>query len=305
MRKLSLFTSVAFLLFAMAGCLKDKRFDDGNFGITTTDIKGVALTQASVSPVVKGVTGQAAAVVVDGPLITLETSYAATEDVTVTLAIDQSLVTAAGLKPLPAGTFTLSSLTAVIPKGSKSISNLKISVTNTNVLDPNFIYGVGVKITSVTSGYQIAANMKNVVMAFAIKNKYDGIYRLQGHHNRDPYTFPYDTEIHLVTVGPSSVIFYWPDVSSNGHPIGTGPGNEMSWYGAGISPVIVFDQATDLVTNVYNNPPNATVITMFTGAGSRLSKYNAATKAITVDWNYNGNPLRAFFDDLTYIGPRP
>jgi hypothetical protein len=79
----------------------------------------------------------------------------------------------------------------------------------------------------------------------------------------------------------------------------------MSWYGPAISPVIVFNQADDKVTNVYNNPPNATVITMFTGAGSRESKYNPATKAITVDWNYNGNPLRAFFDDLTYISPRP
>jgi Domain of unknown function (DUF1735) len=307
MRKLSLFTSVVFLLFTMAGCLKDKRFDDNEFGITTTDIKGVALTQASASPVVKGITGSAAAVVVDGPLLTLETSYAATEDVGVTLAYDQALVTAAGLTPLPAGTFSTSTLTPVIATGSKSISNLKITVNNSNVLDPNIIYGIGYRITGVSgAGFQAAGNMKTVVIAFAIKNKYDGIYRLQGYHNRVPYTFPYDTEMHLVTVGPSSVIFYWPEpgVESNGHPIGLSA-TSMSWYGPAISPVIVFNQATDLVTDVYNNPPNATVITMFTGAGSRISRYVPATKAITVDWNYNGNPLRAFFDDLTYISPRP
>jgi hypothetical protein len=308
MRKLSLFTSVVFLLFTMAGCLKDKRFGDNEFGITTTDIKGVALTQASASPVVKGITGSAAPVVVDGPLLTLETSYAATSDVGVTLAYDQTLVTAAGLTPLPAGTFSTSTLTPVIATGSKSLSNLKITVNNSNVLNPNLIYGIGYKIAGVSgAGFQAAGNMKTVVIAFAIKNKYDGIYRLQGYHNRVPYTFPYDTEIHMVTVGPSSVIFYWPEpgVEANGHPIGVGANNSLSWYGGGIAPVVVFDQGTDLVTNVYNNPPNATPITMFTGAGSRLSKYNAATKAITVDWHYNNNPLRAFFDDLTYISPRP
>lgn len=305
MRKAFLFTQLAALLIIMmTGCLKDKRFDNNEMGIHITDIKGVALTESSVSPVVKGITGQAAAVVVGGPLLTIESSGVASADVNVALAYDQSLVTAAGLTPLPAGTFSLSTLNPVIPAGSNSIQNLKLSVTNSNVLDPSKIYGVGFKITSVGQGYQIAANQSTVVIAFAIKNKYDGIYKLHGHHNRVPYTFDYDTEIYLITVGPSSVIFYWPEVSSNGHPIGVGVG-QTSWYGPGISPVIVFDQVTDLVTNVYNNPPNATVITMFKGAGSRVSKYNPTTKAITVDWNYNGNPLRAFFDDLTYVGPRP
>ena len=305
MRKALIFTPfTALFIFILSGCLKDKRYDNNEMGISIMDIKAVALTEASISPVVKGITGQAAAVVVGGPLITLETSQVASADVHVTLAYDQSLVTAAGLTPLPAGTFSLNTLNPVIAAGSNSIQNLKLSVTNSNVLDPNKIYGVGFKITSVDQGYQIAANQSTVVIAFAIKNKYDGVYKLHGHHNRVPYTFDYDTEIYLITVGPNSVIFYWPEVSSNGHPIGVGVGS-TSWYGASISPVIVFDPVTDLVTNVYNNPPNATVITRFTGAGSRISKYNPATKAITVDWNYNGNPLRAFFDDLTYKGPRP
>lgn len=305
MRKILLITPLAALfIIMMTGCLKDKRYDNNEMGTKVTDIKAVALVQASASPVVVGITGQAAAVVVGGPLITTETSYPASADIHITLVYDQTLVTAAGLTPLPAGTFSLSTLNVVIPAGSSSIQNLKLSVTNSNVLNPNLIYGVGFKITSVDQGYQIAANMSTMIIGFAIKNKYDGIYKLHGRHNRVPYTFDYDTDIHLVTVGPSSVIFYWPEVSSNGHPIGVGVGS-TSWYGPAISPVIVFDPATDLVTNVYNNPPNPTVITMFTGALSRISKYNPATKAITVDWHYNNNPLRAFFDDLTYISPRP
>ena len=87
-----------------------------------------------------------------------------------------------------------------------------------------------------------------------------------------------------------------------GHPIGTADG--ISWYGASITPVIKFDPATNLVVDVYNIG-SSTPITMFTGAGSRVGKYDPQTKKIIVDWNYNDNPLRAFFDDLTYIGPRP
>ncbi len=171
--------------------------------------------------------------------------------------------------------------------------------------DISHTYALGFTITD-SANLDINDGKKDIVVIIAVKNKYDGVYRLQGFHNRVPYNFPYDQEIYLVTAGPNSVVFYWPAAGSNGHPIGTGPDPEadVSWYGAAISPVIEFDPATDLVSRVYNNVPG-TVITMFTGAGSRLSKFDPATNSITVDWNYNNNPERAFFDDLTYIGPRP
>lgn len=308
MKKISLlFALVASFLLAGTGCLKDKGFEDNKYGIDITEVKAVAFTEASTSPVVVGITGQTAPLVVAGPLITIEGIGKAASDVHVKLEFSDAVATAQGVTPLPAGSYSLSTMDAVIKAGESFTTALKLTILNSIVLNPQISYGIGFKISSVDGGYKIAGNMSEVVIGFTIKNKYDGIYRLQGHHNRVPYTFPYDTEIHLVTVGPSSVIFYWPDVKSNGHPIGVGPDpvNDLSWYGAGISPVIVFNTTTDLVTNVFNNPPNATVITMFTGAGSRISKYDPATKAITVDWNYNGNPLRAFFDDLTYISPRP
>lgn len=304
MKKLSLIFSLVSVVLLSTGCLKDKGFDDQDYGIQVSEIKAVAFPQTSKSPVTVGITAAATPVEVNGPLLSLEESGVPSADVHVKLEYDQALVTSKGLEPLPAGTFTLSSMDVTIPAGSKTLGGLKLTITKSNELDPNIKYGVGFKIVSVDQGYKIAANQSQMIIAFAIKNKYDGVYNLKGYHNRDPYTFPYDTEIHLVTTGPSSVIFYWPEVESNGHPIGVGVGS-LSWYGDGISPVIEFDKATDLVTRVYNNPPNSTVITMFTGAGSRLSKYDPATKSITVDWNYSGNPLRAFFDDLTYIGPRP
>jgi hypothetical protein len=84
-----------------------------------------------------------------------------------------------------------------------------------------------------------------------------------------------------------------------------GPGNELSWYGGGIAPVVEFDPNTNEVERVFNNPPNATVITKFTLAGVvNSNKYDPATKKMYISWNYNNNPLRAFVDTLTYIRPR-
>ena len=305
MKKISLFIVLAasVMLFA-TGCLKDKGYEDKLYGIDIKELKAVALTQATVSPVVVGITGQAEALTVAGPTLTIEGGGVAKTDVHVKLAFSDAVANEKSVTPLPTGSYSLSTMDAVIKAGENFTSALKLTILNSIVLDPNIAYGVGIEITSVDGGYAIAGNMGKMVIGLSIKNKYDGIYNLKGYHNRVPNNFPYDVEIHLVTKGANSVIFYWPEVKSIGHPIGVGVG-DVSWYGNAIAPVIVFNTTTDLVTNVFNNPPNTTVITMFTGAGSRVSKFDPATKKITVDWNYNGNPLRAFFDDLTYISPRP
>ena len=130
---------------------------------------------------------------------------------------------------------------------------------------------------------------------------------MTGHHNRAPYDFRYDQTMHMISQGATSVIFYWPDAGSVGHPIGTGPDpvNDVSWYGATIAPVVVFNPANDFVSDVFNNPPNTTPITRYDGAtGTNVSRFENGTKRMIVHWNYNNNPLRAFFDTLTYIGPR-
>ncbi|MGD0341348.1 MAG: DUF1735 domain-containing protein [Bacteroidales bacterium] len=165
-------------------------------------------------------------------------------------------------------------------------------------------YALAFKVLSVTGTGTLTADLADqVVVEVLAKNKYDGLYLLKGVHNRVPYNFPYSTNVEMRTFGATSVAFYWPDAGSYGHPIGVGPGNDLSWYGAAISPVVVFDPVTDFVTNVYN-AGGSTPITMFTGAGANSNKYVAATKTIYVTWNYNNNPLRVFTDTLTYISPR-
>lgn len=304
MKKLSfLFILLATIMVTMIGCLKDKDFENQNYGIQIKEAKAVAFPQAPKSPVIVGITGQANPLTVAGPFITLEGSGVAASDINMGLEFNDAAVIAKGITPLPKGSYSLNTMAPKIMKDSTYTRELKITVLNSATLNPNVKYGIGIVIKNVDGGYNIPSNSGTVVIGFTIKNKYDGVYRLQGHHNRSPYTFPYDTQVYLITNGPNEVYFYWPEMKSIGHPIGTGVG-QTSWYGDGIAPSIIFDPATNLVTNVYNQTPG-TVITMFTGAGSRISKFDPATHAITVDWNYGGNALRAFFDDLTYIGPRP
>jgi hypothetical protein len=180
---------------------------------------------------------------------------------------------------------------------------ITIDIPNSGNFDFTKNYALAFRVVSVSGTGTLSAAVKDtIVCEILAKNSYDGLYLLKGVHNRDPYTFPYETNMQMQTRGASSVAFYWPEAGSAGHPIGVGVG-ETSWYGAGIAPVIVFDPVTNLITNVYN-AGGATVITKFTGAGSNANKYDPATKTIYVSWNYNNNPLRAFFDTLTYIGPR-
>lgn len=299
-------------LIAGTGCLKDKGYDNNEYGINDPNNspaglgfhKGVAYkvnVGLDLSPDPQVINNQA--------VIMLMAGKPAQQDISITLSVDPTIVDryntnfGTSIEVLPASDYTLST-TFVIPKGAKQV-NVPITVGNTSGLDANTTYGIGIKIASADAGYVLASNQRELLLSIGLKNRWDGVYNLRGYHNRTPYTFPYETEINIETFGPTSDIFFWPAVDSYGHPIGVGPNNSLSWYGDAISPVIVFDPATDLVTDVYNNSTAAT-ITMFTNTsfGAGVSRYDASTKTIYVYWNYNNNPLRAFFDTLTYIGPR-
>jgi len=205
--------------------------------------------------------------------------------------------------PAADGTITLNYAAGEFSK------SMDYTIPNASIFDFTKQYALGYRIESVSgSGIIAKGGVDTIVVQVLAKNKYDGKYLLKGVHNRVPYNFPYKQIMEMHTTGASSVAFYWPapdGPNSVGHPIGTGPDivNDVSWYGAGIAPVVVFDPVTNLVTNVYNTG-SATPITKFTGAGANSNKYDPATKTIYVTWNYNNNPLRVFTDTLSYIGPR-
>ena len=289
---------------AFSSCLKDKGFDNGDYGIQVIEKKGVSLPQSIAGSVDYGLLSSDAPQFLASPIVALETVGAQSTDVTVQFALKPELVSAdPDLTLLPASAYT-TNLTATIKAGTL-LDTLEITIPRASDLDPNLTYGLGLELVSASNGFTVASNMKEVLIRITVKNIYDGEYLMKGRHNRTPYDFPYEAVMHMITTGASSVIFYWPDAGSVGHPIGTGPDpvNDVSWYGAAIAPHVVFNPATNLVANVFNNA-GGTPIDIYTGAGSGVGRYEPGPKKMYVYWRYNFNDLRGFMDTLTYIGSR-
>lgn len=304
MRNIFKFTMLAALISVTAtSCLKDEGFEDQEYGIQITEVKGVAFPQAARSPVMNGIVSQTAPLVLKGlgPYITLEQSAPATEDVTVTLALNPALVTEVTspvMEPLPTANFQVAPLTVVIPKGKTKSDTVAITILNGASLNPLKTYGIGFTIASVDKGYKIAANQKNLVLGFNIKNKYDGVYNLRGFHNRPGLDRPYNETVHMITNGPSSVYMFWPAANVIAHPLNGG----STYYGA-FTTNFIFNSADQLIG--WDFSPYAT--TLPTGMGPATdSRFDPATKTIYAQFHYNNNPAaRGFTDTLRYIGPRP
>jgi hypothetical protein len=306
------FLALALLSFTLTGCLKDKGFENYQYGINDPDTQPPGVGFPFAAKAMNGygldVSGSPQTVA-ELTFLNLNAGNPAPADITINLAIKSTELISAyntangtNIQVLTPTLYTMPT-TVTIPAGARNVT-VPLVITSTLSLNPNIAYGIAIQITSASGNYIVAENLKNLLIQFSIKNKYDGVYNLTGYHNRVPYTFPYQTTMHMVTSGPNAVYFFWPLVGGVGHPIGIGPNNALSWYGPVVAPVVVFNTSTNLVTNVFGSDPAGPPITMFTGAGSRLSKWDPATRNMTVDWNYNNNPLRAFFDDLQYLRAR-
>ena len=321
MKKYLFLTLVSLPVF-LASCLKDKEVEDQKYGLEGIEDK--KLIELSLTPlstknyVAIPFESSDVDTVLDLIPVTFAYKDPAPEDINVELILSPALIgnynalNGTMHEEAPSNVYTILNAASgssggyivTIPKGERK-AYLQIKIKPSDYLGHD--YAIAFQISKIENpGYIISANFSTAIVSIPIKNKYDGTYRLQGHHNRSPYTFPYDTEIDLITQGPSSVSFYWPDAGSVGHPIGVGANNSLSWYGPTVAPVIVFDPATDLVTDVFNSSTAGPAIDIYTGAGSGQGRYedNGSDIKIYVYWRYSANDLRAFLDTLTYIGPR-
>ena len=226
-------------------------------------------------------------------------------DIVVTLGTDQASLTKFNTdngtaKEVPPATVASFPTTVTIKKGT-SQTTVKATIVLSADFNFNKAYALPIKITAVSSGL-ISGNYAASVYSFGVRNKYDGVYKMKGYHTRVPYNYPYSNiTMEMRTLGATSVGFYWPDAGSWGHPIGVGVGS-VSWYGSSIAPVVVFDAASNAVTNVYNQG-GSTPISIYTGAGSGQGR-QAADKTMYIYFRYNANDARGFLDTLTYVGPR-
>jgi len=315
MKKIKLFLSLMFLAtFLMQSCIKDEVVELTNQGsvfVKINDGPTKALYYEPFSTVKK--------VVLFNIRRDVNSAAELAKSATVTVQEAPALLTSyntdndESFEPLPTSIFSLVTDPSIVKSGDKYTitfaanefsKNFEISLDGSK-WDLSKKFGVAYKISE-AAGSKITSAQKNIVTLISLKNKYDGVYLLTGAHNRVPYNFPYKTIVYMMTAGANSVIYYWADAGAYGHPIGIGPDpeNDLNWYGPGIAPVVEFNPETNEVARVFNNPPNATPITKYTGSIANSNKYDPATKKMFITWNYNNNPLRVFVDTLTYIKPR-
>ncbi len=270
----------ALMAVSFSGCLKDKGFDNGQYGVQVIEKKAVALPQAGT--IKYAIFSSDASQIIAAPTFSAESINKPTSDIKVKFALKPDLVAAdPDLTLLPAEEYSIN-LDGVI-KAGQVVDTLELEIKKSSNLDPNKIYGLGLELVSADNGYQVAANLKEVLIKIAVKNKYDGIYKVTGAFKDlaaagASFTARYPLTYFLVTTGPSSA-----DVNMiingeivPGYLFNTPTGG--SYYGRwGLQ--VIFNTTTDAVSevrNYYGDPVNPANFVGDPSGGSGAPDYIAS-----------------------------
>ena len=309
-----LLTSLLFtvLAFGFTSCLKDKGFENNEYGINDPDTQppGVGFPLGANARNDYGLNVSASQQLVEGYVfVNLEAGNAATSDVKVTIVNNTDALVnsynaanpSANIQKIPSAIISVPT-TLTIPAGGRFVQ-VPITVSNTTGLNPNLAYGYGLQISSADGGYKIADNLKNLFIVFSVKNQYDGIYSITGAALRfgDPVLSgnygPYERS--LVTSGPNSVQWSGQVLWANG---------SGSALPGGYEPNVTINPGNNLVTSV-SSPNSAIYMTspvirtdILQGSTQR---YDPATKTIYFEFSYGGGPSsRLFSFAARFVRPR-
>lgn len=311
--KISLSLAIGSLI--MAGCLKDKPYDDQEIQSNRPEGQPRVIEMKISANNIKNFVSLAFNnsdndTVINLVPINLATSDVAPEDIKVTVDLKADLVQTYNDSNHTAYTVPPSSLVTIvnpvvtIPKGSRT-GYMQVKFKPSALIGQEYAYGLAISSID-KQGYNISGNLGSGVVAILIKNKYDGKYEVDGSlvDAINPALSsgpdgPYPFEVELRTTGANSVVM-WVSGIDYGHLIG---GN--SYYGS-FSPVFTFDPATNKITSVVNyfgqpsgnnrsaelNPTGANVIN--------------ADKSIDVKYvmRQAGAARTQFDEHFKYIGPR-
>ncbi|SOD98712.1 BT_3987 domain-containing protein [Spirosoma fluviale] len=260
------------LAISMTSCLRD----DENF----TNFQGVGAVAEIPSSAFYGIEYNQGL-----PIQTAPTNYSfdvniasptpPTQDVTVTLSIDQATLDAyntaneTSYTLLPATLYQVSSLTATVKAGSRLAPiNLSFFSGADKVPDPTAYndaeYALPVKITSASNNVAVSSNFGTKIIVLKIKNQYDGDYRSVGTFNHPTAgTRTIDKNKTLSTINATTVQTEYADL---------GTAAQM-WLGV--------------------NPDNTVTLTPKGTASAAtvqfgVNKYDPATHAFTLNYKYAG-----------------
>jgi hypothetical protein len=313
MKKISLIL-LAFTVVLATGCLKDKGFDNQEYGIkdpSGASTPGVGFNLKGGAGYIRtiglDVSGNDQAIAPSNVTIGYYTATKAPKDIHVSIALDPSIIddynatNGTTIQELDPAVYTLASQDLVIAAGNQNTA-INMVVNSTLTLNPSTTYAIAFRIVSADNGVQIASNMDKNLLIFNIKNQYDGRYELtftNFHPTLNPNELGATVEVEMWTSGPNSVKVYWPDNSGFFNPsIINGALNAFGNQ----EPEYTIDPTTNAVT-VSNSAAAGTVIySMFPGYNSF---YDPATKVIDTKWGYTGaNGPRRWTQNFRYLGPR-
>lgn len=316
---------LAAVSFSMTSCLKDKGFDNYEYGINDPDTQapGVGFSfgtnakndfglDVSTSPQTVG----------DLTNVNMLTGVVPTSDVNVTITNNTTTLLAAynsangtAILALPTALYT-SPASIVVPAGQR-FNNGTVVVSNTTSLDPNKQYAVGLTISAVTGGYNIAGNMKNLLIIFSVKNKYDGKYTMKGrfyHPSLQPDMGPHTFQVELHTAGPDDVRVYWPLVSGYNTPLTSGGGPACCFASQALA---VSVNPTTNVATAYNSAAGGLTYELGLSTGAfgfpcpTPNRWDNTEKRLYLSWGYTlasgtltPGASRMWIDTLTRTGPR-
>jgi hypothetical protein len=242
---------IAFVLLSISSCLKDTGYENGTYGMApVTGGEFVSVPLASSSPNALALESKSGNQTLSLFQVAYEYVDAAKEDIKVGFTKDDAAVTAtdATLTLLPAAVLSFTGAPEVTIKAGARVSGNFTMNINTGTLDPLKTYGVAFTISSVSkSSVSIPKNLKTVVYKIALKNKYDGVYKVTGTmvdaaNGGLTNWMPFWTA-NLETTGPNSVAVR--DMTYTGgiyHPIMNG--GAASYYGT-FGMYVTFDGATN------------------------------------------------------------
>lgn len=267
--------SVIVLSILGTGCVKDKDFEDQQYGTQVSASRAVTFPQSRSSVEIRtGVVSSVSALIIQGPWIALESPNTESSDTHINLEINDALVTGytgpgSPLTVLPTSEYSFD-LARTIVAGQR-FDSILINFPHSGNLDPNTTYGIGLRIVSADNGFQVAENMRELLLIFNVKNKYDGVYTASAGLNSTTggfidfvggaaFTPRLPNEFYLETLTPTTCK-QTRLVNSEQAPAYTFFNNGAPTFFGNYGLIVEFDPATDAIVSVHNyygdpaNPP--------------------------------------------------
>lgn len=312
------------LTLGLSSCLKDKEYDNGsiqsvhNSNGTNENVIEIQTSATDASNLlITAFDNSDNDTTINFVPVVLATANPAPEDIHVTVSLNPTLVTdyndenGTEYEIPDSSQYTIINPggEVTIPKGSNT-GYLQIKLKPSDFLGSD--WALGFTITNIDKpGYLISGNLKNGMVAFGIKNKYDGHYRVTANSpmvdaGNASFTGRYPMDVYLITQSGNSVAMYDNAIGTYAHSFSNA--GSLSYYGS-FAPIFIFDDNGNVVSvvNAYGQPAGNGRSAELDPSGT--NKWNPADKSIDVKYWMNQpsvvSPHRTYFDEhFTYIGPR-